>query len=78
MVISEETDFIRLSEDESYLIKVAVQHNTGLLGLLNLLQQRPVVRGAGGELSQGDLRVGECFGELQQFLQLHQTGLSLV
>ena len=78
MVICEEPHFIRLCEDEGNLIKVAVQHNPRLLGLLDLLQQRPVVRSAGGELSQGDLRVGEGFGKLQQFLQLHQTGLRLI
>ena len=47
MVVSEQLYLVSLCEYKLNLVEVAVQHNTRLLGLLDLLQQRAVVRSVG-------------------------------
>ena len=78
MVICQETHFISLGQDKRYLVEVTVENNPSLLGLLDLLQEGPVVGGAGGQLSQRDLGVSESFRKLEKFLQLDKTLLSLI
>ena len=78
MVICEEADFISLCQDQRYFVKVTIENNTSLLRLLDLLQERPVVGSAGGQLSQGDLRISESFWKFEKFLQLDKTLLCLI